>query len=188
MFSLCMPSKMQTQPVSSLLKTKNMFVSVLGDNWSGKSDVNGIKENGCFLAILNWKVTKTQFFPQKHNGPQGIGLVQIFYSISENMYCTPCTTHKNSKTQFQKHKEPQYIGLVQSFYMFMNKLYQTILDLMSKFFLLTLDFVGWLSVQYTLHTLYNRHCTPCTMHSTHGTPCTIHTVHLAQYTLKSLYN
>ena len=60
MFSSCMHSKMRTQPVSSLLRTKYMLVRVIGDILSAKSDVNGLKKNICFQAILNWKVTKLQ--------------------------------------------------------------------------------------------------------------------------------
>ena len=55
--------------------------------------------------------------------------------------------------------------------------------------LVTLD----CDVKFLLHTLYNRHCTPCTIHTArleHYTEhtCTIHTACLAQYTLHILYN
>ena len=39
---------------------------VIGDMSSPNCDVNIYKENVCFLAILNWKVTKNTIFLQKH--------------------------------------------------------------------------------------------------------------------------
>ena len=43
-------------------------------------------------------------------------------------------------------------------------------------------------VQYTLHTVYNAYCTPCTIHkeqfyNTHCTPCTILNSHFVQLSL-----
>ena len=65
-----------------------------------------------------------------------------------------------------------------------------------KVIFVLLDFAIQLCVQYTLHTLYNTHCTPCKihtahlvqctrdiLHNTHCTPCTIHTAHLVQLNL-----
>ena len=75
-----------------------------------------------------------------------------------------------------------------------------IIDWISRSSLLMLDFVGQ-SVEYTLHTLYKTHCTPCTirtthfvkytlntLYNTHCMPCAIHTAHLVNYTLNMLYN
>ena len=59
-----------------------------------------------------------------------------------------------------------------------------------------LDFAGRLSVHYTLHTVYNKYCTPgstytahlvqykwYTLYNRHCTPCTIDNAHLVQLDL-----
>ena len=46
-----MPSKMQTLPVYSLLKTKYIVVRVVGDFLSAKYDINGLKEMHAFLIF-----------------------------------------------------------------------------------------------------------------------------------------
>ena len=169
-----------------------------------------------FSATLKGKVTKTQkkYF-QKRIAPLYIGPGQSFYNFKNcldqvkldlNLKSSSLTldfsgrlsvqytlhtlyiTHKHKK-MFQKRIDPLYIGLVKGFYNFFNGFDQNKSDLNLKSSLLTLDF----DVKFTLDTLYDTHCTPCTIQSAHleqytRHTCTIHTPHLVQYTLHNLYN
>ena len=53
MFSLCMPSKMHTKLVSSLLNSKNILVRVIGETLSAKSDVNGLSYDMIYYCKKN---------------------------------------------------------------------------------------------------------------------------------------
>ena len=70
-----MPSKMPTKPLSCLLKTNHIFVRMMGAILSANSDVNYLKENVSFLAILNSKATKKLLFLLKHLDLEYVGLV-----------------------------------------------------------------------------------------------------------------
>ena len=115
--------------------------------------------------IYNTKIAVIENFMTKHGVVVLImDIVSANYDVnSQKKTCFFATlyqkvTKKQTKKLFQKHIDPIYVTPDQSFHIKKKPCsIQFNLDRISKSSFLTLDFLDWLIVQYTLDTLYTAH-------------------------------